>query len=117
MNPTAKGSASSQLDAYAVSLQAIRSLRPVVLAIGRRDKELERQTRKAASSIALNVKEGARRRGSDRRYHFSVAAGSADEVVGCLEVAEAWGYLGREAIAEPLALLDRVLAMLHRLSG
>ena len=89
----------TQLDVYAVSLEVIRSVRPVVVAIGRRDKDLEKQARRAASSVALNIKEGARRRGSDRRYHFTVAAGSADEVRGCLEVAEAWGHMEADAIA------------------
>ena len=44
-----------QLDVYAVSLEVIRSVRPVVVAIGRRDKDLEKQARRAASSVALNM--------------------------------------------------------------
>jgi four helix bundle protein len=105
-----------QLDAYLVALELIRSLRPVLDLIDRKDKDLAKQGRRAASSTALNIKEGGRRQGRDRRYHFTVAAGSADELRGCLEVAEAWGYLEASAIATALALLDRELAMLHGLT-
>ncbi|MEW6747197.1 MAG: hypothetical protein AB1486_31065, partial [Planctomycetota bacterium] len=47
---------------------------------------------------------------------FRGAAGSADELRTALRVVLAWGELEQPAIAEPLALLDRVLAMLWRLT-
>jgi four helix bundle protein len=64
----------------------------------------------------LNVSEGNRRKGKDRLHLFRVAAGSADEVVACLRVAEAFGYLGADATARTLGFCDRVLAMLWRLT-
>jgi len=45
-----------------------------------------------------------------------VAAGSADEVAASLRVAEALGCLDGASIARALALGDRVLAMLWRLT-
>ena len=45
-----------------------------------------------------------------------MAAGSADEVVASLRVAEAFGHLKGQATAEALVLCDRVLAMLWRLT-
>jgi hypothetical protein len=45
-----------------------------------------------------------------------VAAGSADEIVASLRVAEAFGYLPATASVRSLALCDRVLAMLWRLT-
>jgi hypothetical protein len=47
---------------------------------------------------------------------FRIAAGSADEARTALEVAVAWGDLGSERVAPALALLDRVLAMLWKLT-
>ncbi len=45
-----------------------------------------------------------------------MAAGSADEVIASLRVAEAFGHLPATVTAPSLALCDRVLAMLWRLT-
>ncbi len=45
-----------------------------------------------------------------------VAAGSMDEVVASLNVAEAFGYLQAKDVQEPLALADQILAMIWRLT-
>ena len=65
----------------------------------------------------LNIAEANRRRGQDRAHLFRVAAGSAAEVQAGLDVAAAWGYLSEARAAPVKALLDEVLAMLHRLAG
>ena len=100
-----------------VSLQAIRLLRGPLVRVQSRDPRLGAQLRASASSVALNIAEGDRRRGKDRQHHFRIAAGSADESRVALEVATAWGYLGESDAAEVQALLDRVLAMLYRLTS
>jgi four helix bundle protein len=66
--------------------------------------------------VLLTVREGNRRVGRDRLHGFRIAAGSADELVGALDVAEVLGYLAPVDLAEPFALADRVLAMLYRLA-
>lgn len=71
------------------------------------------RTRRASP---LNLAEGRRRHGKDRIHLWRVAAGSADEVVAGLRVAEAFGYVKPATGAEALALCDRVLAMLWRLT-
>ena len=106
----------SGFDAYDVTLDMIRALRELKARIREHDKNLSIQLCDAASSAALNLREGNRRLGKDRRYLFSVAAGSADEARGCLEVAEAWGYIDEDAAAEALDLLDRIGAMTYRLT-
>jgi four helix bundle protein len=103
-------------DAFDVSLQLVRSLRQPLKQVQAFDASLATQIRKAAASVPLNLNEGRRRRGGDRLHLWRVAAGSADEVRACLLVAQAWGYLEADALEEPLALLDRVLAMSWRLT-
>jgi len=107
--------ASHTFHVYEVAKELARALRPLIERIEKQDRSLVDQIRRAAQSVMLNVREGNRRAGRDRLHSFRIAAGSADEVVGALDVAEVMGYLGSADLAEPLALADRVLAMLYRL--
>jgi four helix bundle protein len=102
--------------AFDVSLQLVRSLRNVVEVIARHDAGLADQVRRAAASAPLNLSEGWRRVGKDRHHHFRVAAGSTDEGVAALRVAEAWGWVDAADIDAPLALADSVLAMCWRMT-
>jgi four helix bundle protein len=103
-------------DAYTVSLEVIRALRKIMPKIQQRSSSSANQMERAASSIAQNLREGCRRVGKDRIHHWRIAAGSADEVRACLDVAEAWGWVGPSDISEALALVDRVLAMTWRMT-
>ena len=76
-------------DALEVSLKAIRSLRQPLRTIRAWDPKLAEQLRQMASSVALNLSEGRRCLGKDRRCHWSIASGSADEAHTCMRVAEA----------------------------
>ncbi len=60
--------------AAVVALDIIRSVRGALEALRRQDGALADQARRAASSIALNVEEGNRREGRDRRQLWRVAA-------------------------------------------
>ena len=60
--------------------------------------------------------EGQRRVGKDRKHLWRVAAGSADEVRVALRTAVAWGDLNAAQTAKPMQLLDRVLAMLWKMT-
>ena len=101
---------------FEISLDLVRSLEEPLVLLQRRDPDLARQLRRAAASVPLNVSEGNRRNGKDRVHLWRVASGSADEVVASLRVAEAFGYVEADATARSLALCDRVLAMLWRLT-
>ena len=105
-----------QFIALETSLQLIRALRRPISPLRLRDPKLHDQIRRAASSISLNLAEGAGRSGKDRRRHYRIAAGSAEEVRVALRVAEAWGELSAQATAEPLQGMDHQLAMLWRLT-
>jgi four helix bundle protein len=103
-------------DALDTTLQLVAALRTPLARVQQHDRDLAGQLRRAASSVALNLGEGQRRAGADRRQHFRIAAGSAAEVDTALRVAVAWGYLDATALAEAQALIDRVLAMTWRLT-
>ena len=66
--------------------------------------------KRAASSITLNVSEGSKRAGKDQRRFYVMAQGSAQEVRGALDTAEAWGW--RVDAENARAVLDRELASL-----
>jgi len=68
-------------------------LRPVMAQIEAHDRDLARQLRRAAASVALNVSEGSGCRGGTRRERYHNALGSARETGACLDVAQALGYL------------------------
>jgi len=101
----------SRFDAYDLALQAALALRPF-----RRDPDLCRQMRRAASSVAMCLDEGSQRTGRDRFHLYRVAAGSAAEVRTALALAATWGYIAQPQAAEPAALLDRVVAILWRVT-
>ena len=103
-------------DALTVSLQLMHALEPQLALLATRDADLARQARRAASSVHLNLAEGRQRAGKDRAHLWRIAAGSAAEVGSALDVAIAWRWLERDALADALALLDRVRAMLWRLT-
>jgi four helix bundle protein len=97
--------------AYQIAMEAARSLGGCLGAIRKKDRDLDRQMRRATQSIVLNLAEGNRRRGQDRLHLFRVAAGSAAEVMAALELAVAWGYLSEAQSAPARQLLDRLLAV------
>jgi four helix bundle protein len=96
---------------YDTILEALRMLRPVIAQIEQHDRDLGRQLKRCASSIALNVSEGSGSRGGTRRERYSNALGSARETGACLDVALALGYVER-LDAALLDKLDKVRATL-----
>ena len=88
------GSERVMLRIYATVIEVLGMLRPVLVRIESRDRDLARQLRRAASSVALNVSEGSGSRGGTRRERYHNALGSARETGACLDVAEALGYIG-----------------------
>jgi four helix bundle protein len=78
---------------YPVIIELISSLRSTMVELERRDSDLARQMRRAASSVALNTAEGMYSRGKNRTARYHTALGSVRETLACLEVAVAMGYV------------------------
>jgi four helix bundle protein len=103
-------------DALEMSLQLLERMVPVETRIRQRSASLAKQLADASESIALNLGEGRLRKAGDKRRHFEMAAGSAGEVTVALRIAVAKRYVSAAEVAELDAVLDRVRAMLYRLT-
>src|SRR5262249_12929011 len=104
----------TMLVAYDVALDLVRALRPVVAQLRKYSSEAADQVERAASSIVLNLAEGGRRHGRDPRRFWDMAHGSAGEIRGALDLAEAWGWQADSAQAR--VLLDGELGLLWGLT-
>jgi four helix bundle protein len=78
-------------------------------------KSLASQVIRAASSVPANLEEGRGRLGGDRKYHWSVAYGSAREVDSHLRLLAGAGAVDIEQTNTALSLFDEVRAMTWRL--
>jgi four helix bundle protein len=103
-------------DCLEVAHEAVRLAAPLVRAVAKHDKALADQLRRACNGIVSNIDEGAGHLGANRTNYYRHAQGSTREVMTQLRLAAAWDYVGADAIAPVLALLDRVRAMLWRLT-
>ena len=101
---------------YTTVIEVIGMLRPVIAQIESHDRDLARQLRRAAASVALNVSEGSGSRGGTRRERYHNALGSARETLACLSVAEAFGYI--ETMPATVAQrMNRVVGTLVRVAA
>lgn len=103
-------------EVYDLALALVVCMRKVVERIRQQDRDMALQLKRATSSVASNIGEGRRRTGKDRIHHYNIAAGSADEVRAQLNVACAWRDIDQASVVEPLEVIDRICAMLWRLS-
>jgi four helix bundle protein len=99
---------------YTVVLSMVADAGRLAEQIERRDRDLARQLRRAAASVALNVAEGMSNTGGHKRERYQSALGSAREVMACADVAKAMRYVV-EINAGALDRMDHVIATLARL--
>ena len=104
------------LQVHEVALQVVTELAPLMPRIAKQDRNLAQQLRRAATSIVLNIAEGEHSDPGTKRARFHSAAGSASETRAAIRLAIAWRYLQAERVTSCLDGLDRVLAMLWRLT-
>jgi len=103
-------------DTLEMSLTVLEQLAPLETKLRQRRKSLADEVGRAAESIALNVSEARQRAGLDRADLFRRAAGSASELTTALRIAQARGYITPAEFAAVDVVLDRVRAMLWRLT-
>ncbi len=77
------------------------------------DAELRRHAQQAATSVALNIAEGAAHGGGARGRHFKIARGSVGEVAAAYELADAIGE--SVPVAEVIDQANQLAAMLSAL--
>ena len=102
------------LVAYTNALDLVRALRPVVAELRKYSADAADQVERAASSVVLNIAEGDRRSGRDPQRFFAMANGSAGEILGALDLADAWGWKIESGAAR--ALVDREQRLLRGLT-
>ena len=101
--------------AYDNAIEICRQLKDLIPSIKRFDRDLGDQLKRAATSVVLNVAEGAKRTAGNKQLLFETAYGSANEVKGCLEIAEALGYVADAKQARTLVIWQlRLLSGLAR---
>ena len=100
---------------YDVMLRVLESLKTVLPCVRRHDGDLDRQLRRAASSVLLNLAEGSGSSGGNRRLRYQNALGSARECQAALHAACALGYVA--TIDPPVSEgLREVIASLVKLT-
>jgi four helix bundle protein len=99
-----------------VALEMVEALQPLVSRIKRQDRSLADQLVRAATSVVLNVAEADYSDPGNKRSRLFTAAGSANEVRAAVKLAVAWKYCPAREVEHAQQLLDRVIAMLWRLT-
>jgi len=97
---------------YGVMLQVVREMRPVLVRIESKDRDLARQMRRALASMVLNTGEASGSSGGTRRERYRSARGSAQESQSGLDAAVALGYV--EPVETDLPLIVNTLYKLAR---
>lgn len=102
--------------ALELSLNVLEAVAPLEAKLKARRKSLADEVCRAAESVALNLAEGRQRAGLDRADFYRRAAGSASELTTALRIARARAYVTDADFAAVDAPLDRVRAILWRLT-
>jgi four helix bundle protein len=97
-------------------LDVIRSMRGALGVIDKRDADLARQLRRAASSVVLNIAEGSGSFGRVRTVRYRTALGSARETLACLQTAEAFGYVDSVS-SQVISRMNRIIGTLVRVAA
>ena len=102
-----------RLDAYHAARELLGQVHAITGRIPRGHRSLADQLQRAATSVALNLGEGANRLTSgEKRACFSRARGEAGEVAVAIDIAHMLRMVPEDEAAKAMALAGRVAAML-----
>jgi four helix bundle protein len=105
------------LDAYRAAMDFVRGTNPILARLARTQPSLVDQLYRAATSIALNLAEGAGEfSGPDKARFFRMSRRSATECAAILDMLEARRLLDPAQHAQLKELLQRLVAMLTGLA-
>ncbi len=99
-----------------LGIELVEALVPLKQRIKQRDKALADQLSRAASSISLNCAEAEYSDPGNRRARLHTAAGSAGETRMALRLAVAWRYVPSLEAETARALVERVVAILWKVT-
>ena len=106
-----------QFDAYRVANEFLALVVAVTRSLARGSADDADQLRRAAKSIVRNIAEGAGRRGTaDNVKHYAIARGEAMECASSLDILRAETLLSDAVYAQGCTLLERLVAMLTKLT-
>ena len=104
------------LDVYRCSLEFLRLAMRVLSSLPRGESELRAQIKSAATSITVNIAEGAGKPSpADRARFHAIARGSAMECAAWLDVCAIAGHASEQDAREGKRLLIRIVSMLTRM--
>jgi four helix bundle protein len=106
----------TMFDALELAVKVLERLDPIELRIRSKNNSLAKQLASASESVALNLAEGRGRRDGDKRRHYEIASGSASELTAALRIAVAKRYVTWDELVEVESILDRLRAILWRLT-
>jgi four helix bundle protein len=105
-----------QLDVYQRAIEFATLVVQVCDGAPRGHGQLLDQLRRAATSIPLNIAEGAGKTGpADAAKSYAIARGSAMECAAALDIGRLLRVVDVESYGQGIALLERIVAMLTRL--
>ena len=106
-----------KLDVYQCSIRFLAVALPLSAGLPRGYSALADQLRRAATSVPLNIAEGAGKTSAKDRANFhSIARGSAMECAAIVDVIGTLGHCSDDEIARAKELLHRMVAMLSKMS-
>ena len=97
-------------------VEVVGRLHRLARAVMRKDPDLARQLKRAATSIGLNAAEGLYGRDGSRRVRLENAMCSGRETIMALRIAAAAEYVDDGQAAREAKCVDRIVATLYRLA-
>jgi len=105
-----------RLDVYQCALRFAALTFRILEAISRPQPDLSDQLKRAATSIPLNIAEGAgKTTAKDRARYLATARGSAMECGAIFDLLQLQGLIEKGIAEEGKGLLERLVAMLSRM--